>query len=128
MNCARSSLDQSLVCSWISLPTQPYLESERLLLLQQVHVHFHDWLLNNRAKVAHLVTSWGTLKRVPHGSTQVTAQPNLHAQSRPKSHYTKRKVVKEREKKGRLNFQDLKQYVRKLEAHLKHQRVFSSGL
>jgi len=37
------------------------------------------------------------------------------------------KVVKEREKNGRLIFKDLKQCVRKPKGFLKHQRMFGCG-
>ena len=64
---------------------------------------------------------------VPHSSTQVTVQRKFPAKPKPKSHHTKIKVVKERKKIDRLIFKDLKQYVRKPEGGLKHQRMFGCG-
>ena len=54
----------------------------------------------------------------------IYAQRKFLAKPKPKSHNMKIKVVKEREKNGSLVYKSLKHKVKKLERHLKHQRMF----
>ena len=65
--------------------------------------------------------SWVS-ERVPHSSTID------YAQSKPKPHHRKIKVVKERKQNGRPICEELRQCVRKSKGRLKHQRMFGSGL